>query len=192
MSTSHPSQNHTPWDELTPARQRLAKTIAHVHGPETFERPVLKEDVEDSSDLGDVIDSKDRVLKSLKSTSMLNDLEDDGYLENEYQGGENPIVLDLEYDENRDRKEVAPYGNPSALSTIVFQILDRESLSEGRLGDVDMTNFNAVIEAVNRAVGRTVLVTVSESSEYSYANGTYDVVTEAIEEDSENDEDEEG
>jgi hypothetical protein len=183
MSKPHTPHSHTPWDELTTARQRLAKTIAHVHGHETFERPSLKDDVKASTDLEVFIDSKDRVLTSLKSTSMLNDLDDDGYLENEYQGGENPIILDLEYDESRDDRETAPFGYDSAFNAIVSQILEREGLTREALGNVDWDDYNDIIDAVNAAVGRVVLVIVSEPSRYRFTEGAFSKVEKELEED---------
>lgn len=171
----------TPWDELTTARQRVALTIAHVHGPTVFERPDLLDDAEDSDDLDTVIDDVDRVLTSLQYTTLLNELVADGYLVKERQGGKNPIILDLEFDEDRDEREVAPYGATSRLWDIVAQVLDREGLTESALDDVDEDDFNEVRDAVNRAVGRTVLVTVADASQYRFTKDAYPVVREKVE-----------
>lgn len=171
-----------PWGDLTTAQQRVAKTVAHVHGPTTFERPDLRKDVKASSTVAGVIDDKDRVLTSLKYTRLLNDLVDDGYLVKEHQGGQNPIILDLGYEEERDKWEVAPYGATSRLWDIVAQILDREGLHDSALDDVDENDFNEIRNAVNAAVGRTLLVTVSEASKYRFRQDPYKVAREKGEE----------
>lgn len=172
----------TDWEDLTQTQQRVAKTITHVHGPSTFERPDLRDDVEDSSTLGEVIEDPDDILTSLNDTTHLNNLEEHGYLVKEYQGGENPIILDLGYEEERDEIEVAPYGASSKLHTIAAQVLDREGRSESVLEGVDEDDFNAVRDAVNRAVGKTVLVTVSEASEYRFTKEAYSLVATKVEE----------
>ena len=179
---SSSADDPTPWGELTTAQQRVAKAVAHVHGPTTFERPDLQNDVRASSTVVNVIDGKDRVLTSLKYTRLLNDLVDDGYLIKEFQGGRNPIILDLGYEEDRDDWEVAPYGATSRLWDIVAQILDRENLREGALGDVDENDFNEIRNAVNAAVGRITLVTVSEASKYRFRQDPYKVAREKAEE----------
>lgn len=183
-STPEPQNETTPidWRDLTRTQQRVAKTIAHVHGPSTFERPDLRTDADDSSTLEKVIDDPDGILTSLKYTSHLNALEAHGYLIKEYQGGESPIILDLGYEEERDKLEVAPYGASSKLHTVAFQVLNREGLGESALDGIDMHDFNAVRDAVNRAVGRTVLVTVSEASEYRFTKAGYSLVATKVKE----------
>lgn len=174
-------QEHAPLDELTTAQQRVALIIADVHGPSTFERPNLRDEVDSASDVEEVIDDKARVMTSLKYTRLLNALSDAGYLTKEYQGGTSPIILDLGYDEERDEREIAPYGATGRLWDIVAQVLDREGLSESALGDVDEDDFNEVRDAVNRAVGRTVLVTVSEASKYRFNPDPYNLVRDKVE-----------
>jgi len=181
MSTeTHSSETgRTPWEELSHHRQRLLKAIADVHGRGEFERPDLQADVEASSAVDDVVDVKAGAVRSLNSTTLLNGLVRDGYLNKTYQGGESPIVLYLEYHDPRDDYEVAAFGNLSRFHDLVFQILDIHGLTEAALGDVDMTDFNAVVDAVNRAVGHTVLVIVSEASEYEWAgDGAYGTAIE--------------
>lgn len=171
--------DHTPWDELTTARQRVALTIAHVHGPQTFNRPDLRDDVEASSSVEGVIDDKDRVLTSLKYTRLLNDLVEDGYLVKEFQGGTNPIILDVEYDPDRDIRNAAPWGDASALHTLVDQVCDREGITRDLLDEVSNPyDFNEVKEAVNRAVGRTVLQPYADPSKYRFTKATYSLVRE--------------
>ncbi|WP_277543237.1 hypothetical protein [Haloarcula laminariae] len=180
--------DHTPWDEVTTARQRVVKTIAHVHGPQTFERPDLRDDVEDSVTVEAVIDDKDRVLTSLKYTRLLNELVEDGYLVKEFQGGTNPIILDVEYDSNRDTRNAAPFGDTSALHTLVAQVCDREGITRDLLAEVDSPyDFNEVKEKVNAVVGRTVLHPYSDPSKYRFTKETYPLVCEKVEE-SEDDE----
>lgn len=173
---SHTETEHTPWDELTAAQQRVALTIAHVHGPTTFERPDLLDDTKEKDDLDEVIDDVDRVLTSLQYTTLLNGLVANGYLVKERQGGKNPILLDLEYEEDRDDYEVAPYGYLSRLHSVVDQVLDREDLSRARLDVDDESDFNEMRDAVNRAVGRPVLVTVADASQYRFTKDAYSVV----------------
>lgn len=181
---------HTPWDELTTARQRVAKTIAHVHGPQTFERPALRDDVEDADDVEEAIDDKERVLTSLKYTRLLNDLVDDGYLVLEYQGGRNPIILDVEYDADRDTRSAAPFGDTSALHTLVAQVCDREGITRDLLEEVDNPyDFNEVKAKVNKVVGRTVLQPYSDPSKYRFTQEAYAVVFEKVE-DAKDDDDE--
>lgn len=180
---------HTPWDELTTARQRVAKTIAHVHGPQTFERPALRDDVEDADDVEEAIDDKERVLTSLKYTRLLNDLVDDGYLVLEYQGGRNPIILDVEYDADRDTRSAAPFGDTSALHTLVAQVCDREGITRDLLEEVDNPyDFNEVKAKVNKVVGRTVLQPYSDPSKYRFTQEAYAVVFEKVEDAKDDDE----
>lgn len=182
--TKSPSDDeHTPWDELTTAQQRVAQTTAHVHGPQTFNRPGLREDVENSDTIGDVIDDKERVLTSLKYTRLLNDLVEDGYLIKEFQGGENPIILDVEYDSERDTRNAAPWGNTSALHTLVAQVCDREEITRDLLNEVENPyDFNEVKNKVNEAVGRTVLQPYADPSKYRLTKETYPLVVEKNEE----------
>jgi len=182
--TESPSDDeHTPWDELTTARQRVAQTIAHIHGPQTFNRPDLREDVEDSDTIGDLIDDKERVLTSLKYTRLLNDLVEDGYLIKEFQGGTNPIILDVEYESERDTRNAAPWGNTSALHTLVDQVCDREGITRDLLDEVENPyDFNEVKNKVNETVGRTVLQPYADPSKYRFTKETYSLVVEKNEE----------
>ena len=173
----------TPWDDLTMARQRIVLTIAHVHGPQTFNRPDLRKDVEDADDVEDTIDDKDRVLASLKYTRLLNELTEDGYLVKEFQGGTNPIILDIEYDSDRDTRNAAPYGDTSALHTIVAQVCNREGITRDLLDEVkNPFDFNEVKDKVNKAVGRTVLHPYSDPSKYRFTKEAYPLVREKVEE----------
>jgi len=183
VSSSDDSTDPVDWDDLSAARQRLLKTIGFVAGPVVIERPDFQDTVEsvDEDDLKTVIDDKERVLKSLNSTHLLNELVTDGYLRKVFQGGQNPIVLDLEYDEDRDTHNVAPFGAAAQLQTMAFEVLDREDIPTSALDGVDMTDFNAVINAVNRAVGHTVLVIVSDPSEYRLSEEAVDTVMSKVE-----------
>ena len=179
----------TPWDELTTARQRVVLTIAHVHGPQTFNRPDLLDDVEDADDIEDVIDDEDRVLTSLDYTRLLNELEEDGYLLKEFQGGTNPIMLDTEYDSDRDTRSAAPYGDTSALHTLVDQICNREGITRDLLDEVDNPyDFSEVKDAVNKAVKRVVLHPYSDPSKYRFTQEGYSVVDDKVEETKDSDE----
>lgn len=168
--THSPDPDRTPWEALSHHRQRLLKAIVDVRGRGEFERPNLQDDVKASSSVGYVVDSQAEVVTSLNATTLLNGLVRDGYLDKTYQGGESPIVLYLEYHDPRDDWEVAAFGNLSRFHDLVFQILELHDLNEAALGGVDMADFNAVVDAVNRAVGHTVLVIVSEASEYKWAS----------------------
>lgn len=187
MSTSSdtPSgeKDRTPWDELTTARKRVALTIGYVHGPQTFNRPDLRDDVEDADDVELVIDDKGRVLTSLKYTRLLNDLTEDGYLVKEFQGGRNPILLDTEYDSERDKRSAAPWGDDDALRTVVNQVCDREGITRNLLEEVDNEfDFNEVKDKVNEVVGRTVLHPNADPSRYRFTQEAYRVVYDKIEE----------
>lgn len=182
-STSDTSSDDeiTPWDELAPARQRVAKATAHVHGPQTFNRPDLRDDVEDSTTVEDIIDDKDRVLASLKYTRLLNDLADDGYLVKEFQGGTNPIILDVEYDADRDTRNAAPFGDTSALHTLVAQVCDREGITRDLLDEVENPfDFNVVKEKVNTVVGRPVLIPYADPSKYRFSKKGYSTVSARV------------
>lgn len=178
---SYTEPEPTPWADLTTARQRVALTIAYVHGPTTFERPDLLDDTREESDLDTVVDDVDRVLTSLQYTTLLNALVETDYLVKEYQGGKNPIILDLGYDEDRDKYEVAPFGYLSRFHTIVDQVLDREGINRAHLEVNNENDFNAMRNAVNRAVGRTVLVIVSDASQYRFTQGGYNIVRPKVE-----------
>jgi len=181
---SHTDDNdQTPWDELTTARQRVALTIVHVHGPQTFNRPDLRDDVEEADDVEDVIDDKARVLTSLDYTRLLNDLTEDGYLVKEFQGGTNPIILDVEYDSDRDTRNAAPFGDTSALHTLVAQVCDREDITRDLLDEVENPfNFNEVKDKVNEVVGRPVLLPYSDPSKYRFTKEVYPLVREKVKE----------
>lgn len=182
-ASSSPSNDsdRTPWDELTAARQRVALTVAYVHGPQTFNRPDLRDNVEDADDLEDVIDDKGRVLTSLKYTRLLNGLTEDGYLVKEFQGGTNPIILDVEYDSDRDTRNAAPFGDTSALHTLVAQVCDREGITRDLLDEVENPfDFNEVKDKVNEAVGRTVLHPYSDPSKYRITKEMYPLIREKI------------
>lgn len=182
-------EKYTPWDEQTTARRRVAKTIAHVHGPQTFNRPDLRDDVEESDTVEAVIDDKERVLTSLKYTRLLNDLVEDGYLVKEFQGGTNPIILDIEYDSARDTRNAAPFGDTSALHTLVAQVCDREGITRDLLKEVDNPyDFNEVKEKVNTVVGRPVLLPYSDPSKYRFTKEAYSVVYDKVEEAKDSDE----
>ena len=175
--TQTKATERTPWDELTTARRRVVKTIAHVHGPQTFNRPDLRDDVEESDTVTAIIDNKERVLTSLKYTRLLNDLVEDGYLVKEFQGGTNPIILDVEYDSIRDARNAAPFGDTSALHTLVAQVCDREGITRDLLKEVDSSyDFNEVKEKVNTVVGRSVLLPYSDPSKYRFTKKAYSVV----------------
>ncbi|AGN02442.1 hypothetical protein L593_12515 [Salinarchaeum sp. Harcht-Bsk1] len=174
--------DRTPWDELSTARQRVVLTIAHVHGPQTFNRPDLCDDVAGADDVEDVIDDKDRVLTSLDYTRLLNDLTEDGYLVKEFQGGTNPIILDVEYDSDRDTRNAAPWGNASALHTLVDQVCEREGITRDLLDEVDNEyDFNEVKNKVNGVVGRTVLQPYADPSKYRFTKEGYSLVFEKVE-----------
>lgn len=174
--------DRTPWGEVTTARQRVALTIAHVHGPQTFNRPDLLDDVKNTADIKDVIDDKDRVLTSLNYTRLLNDLTEDGYLVKEFQGGMNPIILDVEYDSDRDRRNAAPWGNASALHTLVDQVCDREGITRDLLKEIDNKyDFNEVKDKVNAVVGRAVFRPYADPSKYRFTKEAYSLVFEKVE-----------
>lgn len=179
MSDSHADDtDRIPWDELTTGEQRVAQTIAHVHGVQTFNRPDLFEEVVDSETIGDVIDDKERVLTSLKYTRLLNDLVYDEYLVKEFQGGTNPIILDVEYDSDRDIRNAAPWGDTSALYTLVSQVCDREGINRDLLQEVDNKyDFIEVKNKVNGVVGRVVLQPYADPSKYRFSKETYSLVS---------------
>lgn len=184
-TSSSPSDNNdrTPWDELTTARQRVALTIAHINGPQTFNRPDLRDDVEDADNVEDAIDDEERVLTSLKYTRLLNDLTEDGYLVKEFQGGTNPIILDVEYDADRDTRNAAPFGDTSALHTLVAQVCNREGITRDLLDEVENPfDFNEVKHNVNEAVGRMVLRPYSDPSKYRFTKEAYPLVRGKVEE----------
>ncbi|MFC6973470.1 hypothetical protein ACFQL1_20420 [Halomicroarcula sp. GCM10025709] len=164
--TPNDSNDPVEWAEETKSRKRLIKTIGYVAGPKTIERPDFQDEVVESDGLEEIIDSREKVVKTLNQTNLLNGLVEDGYLRKEKQGGQDPIVLDLNYDEDRDTYEVAPFGAPSKLRSIAYDVLDRNDLPSDTLEGVDTNDFNAVLDAVNDAVGRKVLVVVSEASQY--------------------------
>lgn len=181
--TTPEDNDRTPWDELTTARQRVVLTIAHIHGPQTFNRPDLRDDVEDADDVEEVIDDKERVLTSLRYTRLLNDLTEDGYLVKEFQGGTNPIILDVEYDSARDTRNAAPWGDASALHTLVDQVCDREGITRDILDEVDNRyDFNEVKDKVNAVVGRTVLQPYADPSKYRFTQEAYSLVFDKVEE----------
>ena len=189
LETQSKDTERTPWDELTTARRRVAKAIAHVHGPQTFNRPDLRDDVEETDTIEEVIDDKGRVLTSLKYTRLLNDLVEDGYLTKEFQGGRNPIILDTEYDPSRDTRNAAPWGDASALHTPVSQVCDREGIIRDLLREVENKyDFNEVKNKVNTVVGRTVLQPYADPSKYRFTQEGYSVVYDMVEEAKDSDE----
>ncbi len=138
--------------------------------------------MEDKDDVEDVIDDKERVLTSLDYTRLLNDLTEEGYLVKEFQGGTNPIILDVEYDPGRDTRNAAPWGNASALHTLVDQVCDREGITRDLLKEVeDRYDFNEVKDKVNTAVGRYVLRPYADPSKYRFTEEGYSVVYDKVE-----------
>lgn len=156
------------WEDLSPERQNLLKAAAHFNEGAGIERPDLRKTVKESSEVEDIVDSKDDLLATLNSTNLLNGLIQDGFLHKTKQGGKNPIVIDGEYDEERDTVEVAPFGVTSKLLTMAHQILNREGLGGHALDGIDENDFNAVMNAVNRAVGRQVMYINSDASVYRF------------------------
>jgi len=167
-SNNDSGTNRTDWNDLTTARQRLTKTLMHIRGPEPIERPDTRSDVEDSSTIENVIDSKKRVLKSLNQTTLLNELVTDGYLVKTHQGGGNPIVIDGNYDADRDNISAAPFGDTGSLESLAYQVLDRNGYSGSCLDSIDTSNTNVLIETVNSRLGKQVLFPKSEASEYEF------------------------
>jgi len=145
--------------------------------------------VEETDAIEEVIDDKGRVLTSLKYTRLLNDLVEDGYLTKEFQGGRNPIILDTEYDRHRDTRNAAPWGDASALHTLVSQVCDREGITRDLLREVENKyDFNEVKNRVNTVVGRTVLHPYADPSKYRFTQEGYSVVYNRVEEEKDADE----
>ncbi|WP_327050559.1 hypothetical protein [Halomicrococcus gelatinilyticus] len=144
--------------------------------------------MKDSSAIEDVVD-KDRVLTSLKYTRLLNALEEHGYLIKEFQGGTNPVILDVEYDSDRDTRNAAPWGDDSALHTLVDQVCDREGITRDLLDEVDNEyDFNEVKDKVNSEVGRFVLRPYADPSKYRFTKETYSLVRAKAEKKADSDE----
>lgn len=156
------------WGDLSPERQNLLKAAAHFDEGAGIERPTLRKTVEASSEIEDIVDSKDDLLTTLNSTNLLNELIQDGFLYKTKQGGKNPIVIDGEYDEERDTVEVAPFGVTSKLLTMAYQVLNREGIGGHVLDGVNEDDFTDVMNAVNRAVGRQVMYINSDASVYRF------------------------
>lgn len=174
------------WGDLTRSRRRLLRIIGHFRGPRPIERPDLRVDVDDTDadDVEEVIDDKDRILKTLNSCGLLNKLtEEDGYLQKLRQGGGNPIVVDYDYEEDRDTHQSTIYADTGQIATMAFDVLDREDEPAWKLDDVDMDDPNEIISAVNRIVGYQVLGVVAESSEYRLVPEAIPVVEEHLEAD---------
>jgi len=101
----------------------------------------------------------------------------------EFQGGTNPIILDVEYDSERDTRNAAPWGDTSALHTLVAQVCDREGITRDLLDEVENPyDFNEVKDKVNEAVGRTILQPYADPSKYRFTKETYSLVAEKNEE----------
>jgi len=97
--------------------------------------------------------------------------------------GRDPNILDTEYNSDRDTRNAAPYGDTSALHTLVTQICDREGISRDLLDEVENPyGFNEVKDEVNRVVGRVVLHPYSDPSKYRFTQEGYSVVFEKVEE----------
>ena len=171
-SDTHPTDDSTELpdiEELTPARIRLLRIIGVFRGPTLIERPALRNDIEETDEdvVEEYIDDKSRILKTLNRCGLLNKLTDEvGYLERVRQGGGNPLVVDYEFEEERDTYSSTAYANSSQLATMAFDVLDRENEPSWKLDDVDMEDPNEIVTAVNRIVGRSVLGIQSESSQY--------------------------
>lgn len=174
-TSSTESPERTNWTDLTPGRQRVAKAVAHLNGPSEFERPDLRDEAEDSDTVAEVVDDKDRVLTSLDYTTLLNALEEEGYLVKTFQGGGNPVVVDIYYDEERDKVPAAPFGYHSKLMTLIHQVLDRNGLTDSVLNGVDISDWNAVIDAVNGAVSGAPIRISADASEYRFTQEGYNV-----------------
>lgn len=74
-----------------------------------------------------------------------------------------------------------PFGYTSRFHTVVDQVFDREGMSRAHLEVENENDFNEMREAVNRAVGRTVLVIVSDASKYRFTKAGYSLVRRKVE-----------
>lgn len=172
------------WEELTRARRRLLRIIGSFRGLSTFERPNLRDDVErsDVDDVEAIIDDKARVLKTLNQCDLPNKLvKEDGYLEKVRQGGGNPIIIDYEYDEERDTHQNTVYSNTGQLTTMAFDVLDRENKPSGELDDVDIQDSNKVVATVNGIIGRQVLGIRAESNQYRLTDEAVPILEQNVE-----------
>lgn len=172
------------WEELTRARRRLLRIIGSFRGLSTFERPSLRDDVEGThvDDVESIVDDRDRILKTLNRCNLLNELvKEDGYLEKVRQGGRNPIIIDYEYDEERDTYQNTVYSNTGQLTTMAFDVLDRENKPSGELDDVDMQDSNKVVATVNGIIGRQVLGICAESNQYRLTAEAVPIVEQNVE-----------
>jgi hypothetical protein len=186
MSSSSTDDNGSdlspvPWESLSSTRKRIAKVIAYISGPGKFDRPTLKEEVEKSENIGNIIADKDSLMTSLSYTRNLNNLVEDEYLLKTHQGGQNPVVIDTKYRGKEDEIQSAPLGAASELQDIIYQVKERENIPEGRLSDIDLYDANEVINAVNNIVGETVLVMYSEPSKYMLPLKSHEKIISRIE-----------
>lgn len=168
-------------DELSPQRENLLLSIAYLEGAGSFERRTLRDKVEESDTLGEVVDEPDTVPSSLNDTRRLNSLQNDGYLDLLHQGGNDLLLIDHEADEDLGEREAVPFPITSAVMDLAHQVLDREGLSDACLDDVDPDRTSEVKNAVNRAVNRSVLYVSADSSEYRLTKEAIPVVDNWVE-----------
>ena len=168
------------WQNLTTAQQRVAKAVAYISGPGEFDRPSLEEDVERSNIISEIVDDKDRLLTSLSYTNLLNKLADYGYLIKISQGGQNPVVFDTRPKEEQSVQS-APFGLTSQLIQLAEAVIQRESLPENLLDEVDINDFNKVIKLVNEAAGYRALAITADPSRYGVTvSACRDIITNSI------------
>ncbi|MDL0126301.1 hypothetical protein [Halobacterium salinarum] len=153
--------------DLTDKRRELLKAAVAKQDelPEKFARSQLNAVLyyEDMSGVIEADDSEEEDTLQT-TTNLLNKIaNEDGYLAKVSQGGGSAFVLDRYADEESGEKVTGV--TPEDLREMAHQVLDRNGTSTD-LSDVDFGNWQAVIRAVNKAVGKGVLMVKSEPNKY--------------------------
>lgn len=169
------STNLTPYDELTDKRQLLLKVIEENLDDGRFTRSHLNAVLyyEDHSEILDEDDDEDTDTVQT-TTGLLNKIvEDDGYLAKPVQGGGTAFVLDRNANEDRDERVTGV--TPSELSEMAHQILDRNGVSRD-LSHVDFGDWGEVLDAVNSAIGKKVLIIRAKPNRYELRETAAEVI----------------
>lgn len=171
------TQGLTPPDNLTEKRAKLLKSIRAEEDDlgNDFARSQLNA-VLYYNDMSDVIGEDDgKEEDTLQTTTkLLNKIqEEDGYLKKTQQGGENAFVIDTEASEEAGEKVTGV--NPSELTKLAFQVLDRHGISDD-LSEVDFADWGDVISSVNSLVGKRVLMVKSEPNEYRLVDEAREII----------------
>jgi hypothetical protein len=145
---------------LTARHRTLLSAIEESKGTDPFTRAELEGLLERSP-------RTDGLVRTAVSRSTLARLAALGYLDRRQRSHRPTLVVDLGRGGNRSTSvDAARAHEQSELQELVSKVLDREGIDDSYVERVDFTDVSTVIEAVNGAVGESVLAVVRNPRTY--------------------------